>query len=203
MCRPRTWLFPGDKPNQPVSFGNMQRRFSPARKRAGLTKRCSMHTLRHSYATHLVEAGVDVFTLKDLMGHRSLHTTALYLHLSTQRLQQTPSLLDLLAVPRSPRTTTGVLALPGYLEFPAGRPGRGAIRSRSWLVRARLRGIQPTHPAAAANLTYCLDPAVDPVVRRLGDGADVPDLSSQRSCRRPRRCRTSSWSTCARRATSA
>jgi integrase/recombinase XerD len=45
MCQPRTWLFPGDIPNQPVSFGNMQRRFSRARKRAGLKKRCSMHTL--------------------------------------------------------------------------------------------------------------------------------------------------------------
>jgi integrase/recombinase XerD len=104
MYRPATWLFPGDKPNQPLSFGNVQRRFSRARQRAGLTKRCSMHTLRHSYATHLVEAGVDIFTLKDLMGHRSLHTTALYLHLNTQRLQQTPSLLDLLVMPRSAQT---------------------------------------------------------------------------------------------------
>jgi integrase/recombinase XerD len=100
VYRPPTWLFLGDKPNQPVSFGNMQRRFMRARKRAGLTKQCSMHTLRHSYATHLLEAGVDIFTLKELMGHRSLHTTALYLHLTPQRMQQMPSLLDLLVVPR-------------------------------------------------------------------------------------------------------
>jgi integrase/recombinase XerD len=100
--RPRTWLFPGHKPDQPLSGGGVQRVFRRVLKRAGLSKRCSMHTLRHSYATHLLEAGVDLLTLKSLLGHRSLETTARYLHVSTQRLQQTPSLLDLLVVPQPP-----------------------------------------------------------------------------------------------------
>jgi integrase/recombinase XerD len=103
MCRPRTWLFPGHKPDRPITGSNVQRRFGRVVKQAGLSKRCSMHTLRHSYATHLLEAGVDLLTLKALLGHSSLQTTAHYLHLSTQRLQQTPSLLDLLVVPRPPQ----------------------------------------------------------------------------------------------------
>jgi site-specific recombinase XerD len=99
-CRPRTWLFPGHRPERPITNSNIQRRFSRLVQRVGLTKHCSMHTLRHSYATHLLEAGTDLLTLKALLGHTSLETTARYLHVSTQRLQQTPSLLDLLVLPR-------------------------------------------------------------------------------------------------------
>jgi site-specific recombinase XerD len=98
--RPATWLFPGERPEQPISGSNMQRRFGQLVQRVGLTKHCSLHTLRHSYATHLLEAGVDLLTLKMLLGHKTLETTTRYLHVSTQRLQQTPSLLDLLVLPR-------------------------------------------------------------------------------------------------------
>jgi integrase/recombinase XerD len=98
--RPRTWLFPGDKPGQPITGSNMQRRFGRLVPRVGLTKHCSLHTLRHSYATHLLEAGVDLLTLKALLGHKTLETTTRYLHVNTQRLQQTPSLLDLLVLPK-------------------------------------------------------------------------------------------------------
>jgi integrase/recombinase XerD len=113
LCRPRTWLFPGRRPDRPMTGSNVQRRFGHLVKRVGLTKRCSMHTLRHSYATHLLEAGVDLLTLKALLGHTSLQTTARYLHVSSQRLRQTPSLLDLLGVPRP----TGPATPP-----PEGRP---------------------------------------------------------------------------------
>jgi integrase/recombinase XerD len=112
-CRPRTWLFPGQKPDRPITASNVQRRFGRLVQQVGLGKHCSMHTLRHSYATHLLEAGVDLLTLKALLGHSSLQTTAHYLHLSTQRLQQTPSLLDLLVLPRPPQP-------PG--SKPEGRP---------------------------------------------------------------------------------
>jgi len=100
VCRPRTWLFPGQTADGTMTASNIQRRFSRLVQQVGLSKHCSMHTLRHSYATHLLEAGVDVLTLKALLGHSSLQTTARYLHVSTQRLHQTPSLLDLLVLPR-------------------------------------------------------------------------------------------------------
>jgi site-specific recombinase XerD len=109
MCRPRTWLVPGQTADGTMTASNIQRRFGRLVQRVGLTKHCSMHTLRHSYATHLLEAGVDVLTLKALLGHSSLQTTARYLHVSTQRLHQTPSLLDLLVLPRP---TNGPAAPP-------------------------------------------------------------------------------------------
>ena len=84
----------------------VQKAVSQAAHKAGLTERVTSHTLRHSFATHLLEAGTDLVTLQRLLGHNSLQTTAHYLHVSTQRLQQTPSLLDLLALPR-PASTEG------------------------------------------------------------------------------------------------
>ena len=93
------WLFVGQNPGSHISSGGVQRMFQKVRARAKLTKHASMHTLRHSYATHLLEAGVDLITLQRLLGHNDLDTTARYLHLSSRQLQQTPSLLDLLALP--------------------------------------------------------------------------------------------------------
>jgi site-specific recombinase XerD len=106
--RPSTWLFPGAKPGEPLCGSNRQRRFGRLVQRVGLTKHCSLHTLRHSYATHLLEAGVDLLTLKMLLGHRTLETTARYLHVSTDRLHQTPSLLDLLVLPKAAPTPAAV-----------------------------------------------------------------------------------------------
>jgi integrase/recombinase XerC len=71
----------------------------------GIDRRSSPHTLRHSFATHLLESGVDLFTLKALMGHESLGTTARYLHVSRRLLERAPSLLDLIALP--PARSTG------------------------------------------------------------------------------------------------
>lgn len=67
-------------------------------KKAGIDKRVTPHTLRHCFATHLLDAGTDLHTLQVLLGHASLNSTAQYLHLSCQKLSQVPSPLDRLAV---------------------------------------------------------------------------------------------------------
>jgi integrase/recombinase XerD len=100
--RPRPWLFPGKRPGQALCIAAAQKVCRRAAQRAGLSKPLTMHTLRHSYATHLLEAGCDLVTIQRLLGHRDLKTTARYLHVSTQRLQQTPSLLDWVAQPAAP-----------------------------------------------------------------------------------------------------
>ena len=100
LHRPYRWLFPGPSPDRPLCPSTLQKQCQRAVHRAGLKKRCTPHTLRHSYATHLLEAGVDLVTLQAILGHTDLRTTAHYLHVNSRRLQQTPSLLDLLVLPQ-------------------------------------------------------------------------------------------------------
>jgi site-specific recombinase XerD len=105
-CGPRTkpWLFPGmteASRQRPMNVTSVQRMCKQVVTRAKLRKSASMHTLRHSYATHLLEAGVDVVTLQKLLGHNSLSTTARYLHVSTRQMQKMP---DLLALPKAEKS---------------------------------------------------------------------------------------------------
>ena len=100
--RPATWLFPGLKPGTALTDGTVQRLCRRAATRAGLTKRIHPHSLRHSFATHLLEAGVDLLSVQALLGHSHFHTTATYLHVSQRRLQSLPQLLDGLVVPAAP-----------------------------------------------------------------------------------------------------
>jgi site-specific recombinase XerD len=97
--RPQRWLFPNRAGEGPSSEGMVQHLMQRVVARAGIGKPASLHTLRHSFATHMLEAGVDVFTLQKILGHRQLSTTARYLHLRSDYLRQLPSLLDLLPVP--------------------------------------------------------------------------------------------------------
>ena len=105
--RSRPWLFPGQSADRPLHPSNVQRLFQAALARAGIAKRATPHTLRHSFATHLLEAGVDLVTVQRLLGHGSLSTTAHYLHVSRRHLAKTPSLLDLIAVPASTTSAEG------------------------------------------------------------------------------------------------
>jgi integrase/recombinase XerD len=87
-CRPQSWLFPGLQPDKPLSDGAVQRLCHRTAARAQLSKRITPHTLRHSFATHLLEAGVDLLSVQALLGHSHFNTTAKYLHLSMRRLQK-------------------------------------------------------------------------------------------------------------------
>jgi integrase/recombinase XerD len=102
--RPATWLFPGLGTGQPLRDGSLHRMCQEIVARAGLKKRVTMHTLRHCCATHLLEAGVDVATIQAVLGHIDLKTTVRYLHVSTRRFQQLPSLLDRLLLPTNTAT---------------------------------------------------------------------------------------------------
>jgi site-specific recombinase XerD len=98
--RPGPWLFPKRRSgDQPIHATSVQKLCQQLVKRVEITKPASFHTLRHSFATHLLEAGVDVRTLQKLLGHSSMSTTAHYLHLTNDHLHRLPSLLDLLPTP--------------------------------------------------------------------------------------------------------
>jgi len=92
--RPKEWLFEGQKKDDHISLSTMQSVFRSAIKRACITKPVSIHTLRHSFATHLIEAGTSLHHVQLLLGHRSPTTTTVYLHVSRLNLSQVVSPLD-------------------------------------------------------------------------------------------------------------
>ena len=88
IYRPITYLFNGSKPGSPMSLRNVQHLVQKWMAQAGLAdNQYSVHTIRHSFATHLVDNGTDLHTVKELLGHTNLQTTMQYLHLSTNRMQ--------------------------------------------------------------------------------------------------------------------
>jgi integrase/recombinase XerD len=112
VYHPRTWLFPRPHSDRPFSDDKAREVFNAAKAKAGINKGGSIHVLRHCFGTHLLEAGVDLRTIQILMGHSSITTTALYLHLTRKTLDRTRSPLDLLDLSQ----------LPSFPEVPPCQP---------------------------------------------------------------------------------
>lgn len=102
LYQPKDWLFPSSAyPDRPITAEAVQRAFAKAIKSAGLPDRGGPHSLRHSFATHLLEAGVDPLTLQRLLGHSQLATTTTYIHVRQERLAQVSSAMDLIDFSRA------------------------------------------------------------------------------------------------------
>jgi site-specific recombinase XerD len=97
LLLPGGWLFPGRNPVEPLSARQLCRVVRAAAQAAGINKRVSPHTLRHSFATHLLEQGVDVRVIQTLLGHAKLDTTALYTRVANTTIRTVTSPLDRLA----------------------------------------------------------------------------------------------------------
>ena len=97
--RPQTYLFPSSytkRKDKPLCYETVRGFYEEARKKAGIKNGEGLHTLRHSFATHLLEAGYDIRKIQVLMGHATLSTTMIYLHVSRETLSKIPSPLDLI-----------------------------------------------------------------------------------------------------------
>jgi site-specific recombinase XerD len=94
IAHPRIWLFPGQNPLNPLTPRQFNRAVHAAAHRAGIAKRVTPHTLRHSFATHLLEQNIDIRVIQVLLGHAKLETTALYTRVATNTIRMVMSPLD-------------------------------------------------------------------------------------------------------------
>jgi site-specific recombinase XerD len=97
--RPEGWLFPGETSEGHASPQTSRRVFHAARSAAGISKKVTPHVLRHCFATHLLESGVDITVVQSLLGHGSLRATEVYTHISVEHIGRVKSPLDLLGTP--------------------------------------------------------------------------------------------------------
>ena len=102
--RPPHWLFPGPDPERPITRALGAARLPAGRRAAGLDTTVTVHTLRHSFATHLLEQGVDIRVIQDLLGHRHITSTTRYARVALNTIRQIQSPLELLNIELTPPT---------------------------------------------------------------------------------------------------
>ena len=106
------WLFPGRTPGKPMTTRQLSRRFHQTAEAAGIRKAVTLHALRHSFATHLLERGIDIRIIQALLGHHKLDTTARYTRVATGMISAIESPLDLLDRPRKTPDKRGKATQP-------------------------------------------------------------------------------------------
>ena len=132
-------LFPGEAPDQPITTRTVQRAFRDAANRAGFADKITPHTLRHSFATHLLEMGVDIRVIQQLLGHRNINSTARYAQVATNTIRKIQSPLELGSVEDTCKNRSqGLLEgqRPWIRAVLAGCPYRGRIGQSDGCVPA-------------------------------------------------------------------
>src|SRR5665213_4633962 len=117
IAHPRGWLFPGQNPVNPMTTRQLTRACHAAARMAEIDKRVSMHTLRHSFATHLLEQNTDIRVIQVLLGHAKLDTTALYTRVATKIIREIMSPRDRIT---SKETLITIAADPKHLGARVG-----------------------------------------------------------------------------------
>ena len=101
--RPQSWLFPGASLDKRYDMATPGQLLKKVCRKAGISKRVSMHTLRHSFATHLLEGGTNLRVIQQMLGHEKIQTTCLYTHISLEELREAPSTMELLGESAPPQ----------------------------------------------------------------------------------------------------